>query len=67
MPTEDIKLQVLKNIKLTSFSFKCHELTNKGKLIISKYVAKQSMEEEMLFSQALKTTIKIDGKCAEIL
>lgn len=64
MPTEDIKRQALENTKLTCFSFKCHELINKGKLIISKYEAKQSIEEEIHFCQALKTS---DGITENVL
>jgi hypothetical protein len=65
-PAEDIKLQVLeKKIKLSPFfSIRCNESTDEGNcvqlLVYARCVANDSAEDEMLFSQALKTTTTAD-------
>jgi hypothetical protein len=63
---EDIKLQILEKIKLSPcFAICCDESTDEGNcaqlLVYAQYVANDSVEEEILFSQALKTTTTADN------
>jgi hypothetical protein len=61
-----MRLKVLEKIKTSHFfAIYCDDSTDEGncaqQLVYARYVANDSVEEEMLFSQALKTTTTADG------